>query len=125
MESLKTRITTSPPNTITVSLCANHIASAVSELPEYLARARHINAVGTHGDGGGLSAPPIGIHLDDGTIWTGHYPNWATMPREDKKRLGMRDSRIQGGSVVEVALVGDRVVMVVLVMEKRKNIKLN
>ena len=62
VESLKTRLTTDPPGTITVPLCANHIASAVAELPDYIATHGNISAAVAEGN---VSAPSRGIHLDD------------------------------------------------------------
>ena len=45
VESLKTRFSTDPPGTITIPLCANHIAAAVSELPDYFASNRNISEI--------------------------------------------------------------------------------
>ena len=64
-------MTTDSPGTTTVALCANHIASAVSELPEYIALNRNISALQ---DGDREMVPDSGIHLEDGSIWTRFYP---------------------------------------------------
>ena len=85
VESLKTRMTTDPPGTITIPLCANHIASAVSELPEYIAINRNISAV--QQEGGRQGAPESGIHLEDGSIWTGFYPNWDNLSRDEVDKV--------------------------------------
>ena len=74
-------MTTDLPGTITIPLCANHIASAVSELPEYIGNNRNISAV--EQDGARQGGPESGIHLEDGSIWTGFYPNWDTLSRDE------------------------------------------
>ena len=84
VESLKTRLTTDPPGTITVALCANHIASAVAELPDYIALHRNISAAASEGQ---ISAPSTGIHLSDGSIWRGFYPHWDTLTRDEKDKV--------------------------------------
>ena len=78
-------MTTDPPGTITIPLCANHIASAVSELPEYIAINRNISAV--QQEGGRQGAPESGIHLEDGSIWTGFYPNWDNLSRDEVDKV--------------------------------------
>ena len=84
VESLKTRMTTDPPGTITVPLCCNHIASAVSELPDYVAKNRNISGLNS---GDKTVAPASGIHLSDGSIWTGFYPNWNSLSKEEKDKV--------------------------------------
>ena len=32
-------------------------------------------------------APASGIHLSDGSIWTGFYPNWNSLPKEEKDKV--------------------------------------
>ena len=80
VESLKTRFSTDPPGTITIPLCANHIAAAVSELPDYFASNRNISEIDTAVAG----APETGVRLDDGSIWTGFYPNWSQLTAKEK-----------------------------------------
>ena len=84
VESLKTRMTTDPPGTITVPLCCNHVASAVSELPDYVAKNRNISSINAEGK---AMAPASGINLSDGSIWTGFYPNWNSLSKEDKDKV--------------------------------------
>ena len=84
MESLKTRMTTDPPGTITVPLCCNHVASAVSELPDYVAKNRNISGLNS---GDKVVAPASGIHLSDGSIWTGFYPKWNSLSKENKDKV--------------------------------------
>ena len=57
VEALRTRLSTDPPGTITMTLVANHLASAVSELPEYAPVHRNVNAVGN----GEVQAPASGV----------------------------------------------------------------
>ena len=83
VEALRTRLSTDPPGTITMTLVANHLASAVSELPEYAAVHRKVNAVGN----GEVQAPASGVTLADGSIWTGYYPNWDQLSKEDVKKV--------------------------------------
>ena len=32
-------------------------------------------------------APASGIHLSDGSIWTGFYPNWNSLSKEEKDKV--------------------------------------
>ena len=80
--------------TISYTTAANHFSTATSELPEYIAkRARNVSAIqvgdGTKGDDG--------IYNGDGSINTGHTPNWKSLPFkyqklviDESKRLGIR-----------------------------------
>ena len=82
-----------------MALCANHIASAVAELPDYIALHRNISAAASEGQ---MSAPSTGIHLSDGSIWRGFYPHWDTLTRDEKdkvfnERKKMRNERKKGG----------------------------
>jgi len=61
------------------ALIINHIATAVSELPEVISRnTRNISSVaqGDSGDGQGGT----GIHYNNGSIKTGHIPGWKSLP---------------------------------------------
>ena len=60
--------------------CANHLSTAVSELPEYVAKNRNVSAIGTRGDDTTSS-----IYNTDGSIKTGHIENWNKLPFSDKK----------------------------------------
>ena len=51
---------------------AKHIATAVSELPEYISKNRNISVVITGGDK--LNSSSSAIHKPDGTIITDHIP---------------------------------------------------
>ena len=63
--ALKTKISTEVPGTVTFATASNHLASCVSDLPEYVAKNRNISAV--------KMAPASGIRRDDGSIHTGFF----------------------------------------------------
>ena len=75
---------------LTYIQAANHLTAAVSKLPDYQ-MARHVPNVRT-GGGGGNNQPRVhcsrnSIYATDGTIWTGHYDEWATMKDADKEKI--------------------------------------
>ena len=45
VEALKAQQTTSPPGTVTYVTAANHLSTAVSELPEYISRNCNVSQV--------------------------------------------------------------------------------
>ena len=46
IEAMKAKITTEPPGTVTYTTVANRISTAVSELPDFIAKNRNISSVG-------------------------------------------------------------------------------
>ena len=83
---------------VTYAAAANHISTAVTELPEYISKNRNVSGLNTNGgkgnDGDGSNN---GIYNADGSIRTGHIPNWGSLSKNDKqlvfkerKRLGIR-----------------------------------
>ena len=70
---------------VTYTMAANHLSTAVSELPEYLAKNRNISGVGSHQGGG--SNDQNGIYNADGTIKTGHIPNWRSLSDADRETV--------------------------------------
>ena len=65
---------------------ANHVTSAVSELPEYLlahcvSSLKHIRGGGSNK--GKSKFKRDSIYADDGTIFTGYYSNWKSLSKED------------------------------------------
>ena len=85
---------------ITYTLAANHLTAAVSELPEYhltcKVSASSSGAPWIRGGGGsghnssvkkkgGIQAPNKGILMSDGLVFTGYYPNWSDLSKEDKQ----------------------------------------
>ena len=65
---------------MTIPFCANHIATTVLELPDYFSNNRNISKIDTTIAG----APETGVRLDDGSIWTGFYPNWSQLTAKEK-----------------------------------------
>ena len=98
---------------ITYTQAANHLTTAVSELPEYhLTRkvsASSSGALRIRGGGGSghnsnvkkkgrMQAPNKGILMSDGLIFTGYYPNWSELSKEDKQRvLDSQNKKKKGG----------------------------
>jgi hypothetical protein len=76
--------------------CANHLSAVVSELPDYQSN-RKISATDSNkkvkvkhirgGGGGDLASKRKGIHMPDGSVWTGYYSDWDTMPEKDKNTV--------------------------------------
>ena len=77
--------------------CANHLSAIVSELPDYQL-SREVSATDSNkikfkrirGGGGGassLASKRKGIHLPDGSIWTGFYSDWESMSDADKQNV--------------------------------------
>ena len=96
--ALKARMIT---EVVTYTQCANHIATAVSELPEYVSKNRNISGVTTEQ---GTSGDSSGIHKPDGSINTGHIPNWRNLTQADRdkvfaerKRLGLSKGKSSAG----------------------------
>ena len=72
IEAMKAKITTEPADTVTYTTVANHISTAVSELPDYIAKNRRVSSV--------TSGTPIqGILRAKGDIFTGHYDNYQEL----------------------------------------------
>ena len=75
---------------LTYTQATNHLTAAVSKLPDYQ-MTRHVSNVKT-GSGQG-SKPTLvrhdgnAIYVTDGTIWTGHYDEWAAMKDSDKEKI--------------------------------------
>ena len=83
---------------ITYTMAANHLATAVSELPEYISKnSRNVSGVGTSNSGEKGSAD---IYNSDGSIITGHIPSWRSLTQHDRsivqaerKRLGIKGGK--------------------------------
>ena len=90
VEALKAQQTTSPPGTVTYVTAANHLSTAVSELPEYISRNRNVSQV-TWKD---LKNSPSAIHNTDGSIKTGEIPGWAELTYNDKKKVFAERKRL-------------------------------
>lgn len=95
--ALKTRMI---DTNISYTEAANHIATAVSELPEYISKHRNVSGVTSTTDTTGTSS---GIRKPDGTIITGHIPHWRNLSPADRalvyaerERLGL--TKRKGGA---------------------------
>ena len=75
---------------ISYTEAANHLTSAVSELPEYLVACcvsslKHIRGGGS--DKGKSKFKWDSIYANDGTIFTGYYSNWKSLSKEDRDKV--------------------------------------
>ena len=80
--------------TISYTMAANHLSTATSELPEYIANNSRIISGVQVGDG---AKGGYGINNEDVSINTGHIPSWILLPLKDqnivideRKRLSIR-----------------------------------
>ena len=100
IEALKASIATG--TAISYTTAANHIATAVSELPEVISRnTRNVSSV-SHDDNDNTGS---GIFNKDGSIKTGHISGWKSLPFKDRKaviderkRLGIRFQKKVGSN---------------------------
>ena len=82
---MKVKITTEPTGTVTYTTVCNHIGTAVSELPDYIASSRTMSGI-RQGEGCG-NGEEYTIFNADGSINTGYHPLWMNgMADADKKR---------------------------------------
>jgi hypothetical protein len=82
-------------DSVTFTECANHLAAIVSELPDsHLTR--NVSASATKpkikrirggGRDSGAASKRKGIHMPDGSIWTGYYSDWEKMSDADKETV--------------------------------------
>ena len=98
---------------ITYTQAANHLTAPVSELPEYHLTCKvSASSSGTpriRGGGGnnhnsnikkkgGMQAPNKGVLMSDGSVFTGYYPSWSELSKEDKQHmLDSRSKKKKGG----------------------------
>ena len=98
---------------ITYTHAANHLTAAVLELPEYhLTHKVSASPSGTpriRGGGGsghnsnikrkgGMQALNKGILMSNGSVFTGYYPNWSDLSKEEEQRvLDSRNKKKKGG----------------------------
>ena len=69
---------------------ANHLTSAVSELPEYLLARRVSSLKRIRGGGSEKGKNKFkwdSIYADDETIFTGYYSNWKSLSKEDRDKV--------------------------------------
>eukprot|EP00957_Ditylum_brightwellii_P177058 13488085-Ditylum_brightwellii.AAC.1 len=81
--ALKVCITTGGPGSVSYTTAANHLSTAVSKLPEYVAKHnRNVSSLGK-GNNGQIS----GIYGSDGKIIIGTTSNWHSLLREEKAKV--------------------------------------
>ena len=78
---------------VTFTECSNHLSALVSELPDYQLNCK-ISATDTsvnvkprkriRGSGALPASKCYGIHMPDGSIWTGYYSHWEKMSEANK-----------------------------------------
>ena len=86
IEAMKAKITTEPPGTISYTTVANHLSTAVSELPDFVAKNRNVSCVDHNGS--------TSFYNADGSINTGHHPNWLQLSASDRKKVNDERSRL-------------------------------
>ena len=84
--ALKVDIMTKPKGSVTYTMVANHLATAISALAENKTRGRSISAVTTNG--------PSKIHDENGKIKTGTYSDWYDLSPQEKKLVGQERSKL-------------------------------
>ncbi len=104
------------------TVCANHLSDQVSELPDpqtprKVSGAGSSNKVQKGNDtkrirGGGASAAGKrdGIHMPDGSVWTGFYAEWDQLSKEDRQTVidTRASNKAKGGRGRKVSEVGCR-----------------
>jgi hypothetical protein len=90
IEALKARLATG--DNVTYTQAANHISTAVSELPEFLSKNRNIS--GTTSTSSKDENKSSGIYNADGTIITGHIPSWRTLTPADRNKVFAERERL-------------------------------
>ena len=93
IESLKAQQTTGTQ--VSYTMAANHLSTALSELPEYIAKKRTIGAV----QRGGVQENGEGIFNTDGTIRTGYITNWNSLTKEEKNKVFAAKKRLKAKSL--------------------------
>ena len=82
-------------DSVTFTECANYLSAIVSELPDHQLN-RKISAADTKpkakrirggGSSNNLASKRKGIHMPDGSVWTGYYSDWDKMSDADKETV--------------------------------------
>ena len=90
------------PGTIDFTKASNHLAAEVAKLPDTQVTKRNLSYVGTgvqqggNHRQGGATAPSTGVHADDGSIFTGYYPNFNSLSKDEK--WGIHEERKRKGT---------------------------
>ena len=92
IEALKVSQTSG--SVITYTSAANHLPTAVSELPEVIARKnRNISELGTNKN----QDDGKGIYDANGKIRTGRIPNWHSLSKDQKNKVFAERKRLKSG----------------------------
>lgn len=91
VEALRAQITAGV--NITYTMAANHLSTAVSEFPEYIAKNRSIAGVSKTGDDDGEDGS-ASIYNADGTINTGYIPNYRSLSQSDRDKVDAERKRL-------------------------------
>ena len=84
VEIMKAKITTEPPGAVTYTTVANHIFTAVSELPDFLSKKHKVSRVSGHQVNNQNTAS---ISNADGSINTVHHADWMGIGAENRKKV--------------------------------------
>ena len=94
VEATKANITTESPDTVSYTIVYNHIGTAVSDLSHHISRNRAFSEVG-QGEGNRNGGGAHSIYNPDGSINTGHHPNWKCgMSETDEKIVNNESARL-------------------------------
>ena len=89
---------------ISYTEAANHLTSAVSELPEYLL-ACHVSSLKPIRGGGSEEGKNKfkwdSIYADDGTIFTGYYSNSKSLSKEDRDKIIVERKKLNSPGVTK------------------------
>ena len=87
---------------VTFTECANHLSAQVSELPDHQS-SRKLSATGSDRSkssdtkrirgGGPGNGKRKGIHMPDGSVWTGFYDDWDQLSKDDRQIV--MDTRVK------------------------------
>jgi hypothetical protein len=88
---------------VTFTECANHLSAQVSELPDHQS-SRKLSATGSDRSkssdrpkrirgGGPGNEKRKGIHMPDGSVWTGFYDDWAQLSKDERQTV--MDTRVK------------------------------
>ena len=81
------------PGTIEFTKASNHLTAEVAKFPETQVTKRNLSYIGTSGQQGGnyrqggATAPPTVVHADDDSIFTGYYPNFNSLSKDEKRTI--------------------------------------
>ena len=76
---------------VTYTMAANHLSTAVSELPEYVSKNRNVSAVGEDKSEGGSEKPTI--YNSDKSIKTGYIQGWHSLSEADQEKVKAKRAR--------------------------------